>query len=225
MLSQNQKILMKRARGDGENGEGGVAMDNPTSVREILSDISEKKRAEYESQRDETAEKRMNSGQQKGSKRSSDSYGERKRANPSDDEDDFDERPPPKKASVAKKGPIKKARSRRADDDSDSDMEYEAPKKAAASSSRPSRATTTKKPKYTYDDSGAEDIDDSEDEVLPKSATRGKKVASNSPTRKGKISRPTINLESDTDDEPSSHFRGGGAWGSSSQSTTGRGRR
>ena len=222
MLSQNQRILMKRARGDGESGDG-VAMDNPNSVREFLSDMSGKKRTEYESLREEAAEKKTDSGQQKGNERSNHSFGERKRPNPRDDESDFDERPPPKKASTAK-GTTKKARSRRADDDSDSGMDYEAPAKSAASSSRPSRATTTKKPKYTYDDSGAEEIEDSEDEVRPKSTSRGKKVALSSP-RNGRNSRPTINLESDSDDEPSSHFRGGGAWGNAIQSTNGRSRR
>ena len=225
ILSQKQKILMKRARGDGESGEGGVAMDNAASVREFLSDISDKKRAEYESQREEASGKKMNSGQQKGNNRSNDGHGERKRANPRDDDDDFDEMPPPKKASVAKGTTTKKARSRRADVDSDSDMEYEAPKKSAASPPRPSRKTTAKKPKYTYDDSDAEEIEDSEDEVMPKSTARGKKVASSSPTRNGRNSRPTIQLDSDSDDEPSTHFRGGGAWGSASQNTNGRGRR
>lgn len=224
MLSQNQKILMKRARGDGESGDGGVAMDNPTSVREFLSDISGKKRAEYESQREEASGNKTESGLRKGNKRTNDSFGERKRSNDRDDEDDLDERPPPKKASTAK-GTAKKARSRRADDDSDSDMHYEGPAKPAASSSRPSRATTAKKPKYSYDDSGAEEIDDSEEEVRPKSTARGRKVAAISPKANARNSRPTIHLESDSDDEPSSHFRGGGAWGNSSQSTNGRGRR
>lgn len=211
ILSQNQKILMKRARGN--NGEDGVAIDNPTSVREFLSDISGKKRAEYEVEKEEATEARMSSGY-RGNKSSNESNGTKKRGNPRDEDDD-DDGPPPKKSSVAK-GTSKKARSRRANDDSDSEMEYQA---------RPSR-TTTKKPNYNYDDSGAEEIDDSEDEEMPKSTARGKKAASSTLKRNGKSSRATLQLESDSDDEPSSRFgRGGGAWGSASQSTNGRGRR
>ena len=45
VLAQNQKILMKRARGSGEDGE--AELDKPTAVREVLSGITGKKRADY----------------------------------------------------------------------------------------------------------------------------------------------------------------------------------
>ncbi|KAL7536400.1 hypothetical protein ACHAXR_009255 [Thalassiosira sp. AJA248-18] len=291
VLEQNQKILMKRANQGGEDGD--AAVDNPTSVREFLSGMTGKKRADYEMEREEEAEKK-----QSAKKDVSKSSTARKKSNSKDDDslsgsederptkkksrvattskkaataksrrkydesdedfDDSDDAPPPKKRATAKKATTSKARPRRAAEDSGSDIEFVgtsqvSSKKPAARSSRAAR-TTVKKPKYTYNDSDVEEIDDDDSAIdeTPKQTTArgGKKTARSTGTTKarapsqtqstmtsftstrkpaassrGRSSRNVNYLDSDSDDEPSSSFGGGGAWGSASQSTKARGRR
>ena len=283
LLDISQKTLMKRARAVGENGEGGATMDNPTAVREVLSGITGKKRAEYEVEREEAAEEQMKSG--KKDKNDAGGNGGKKRTNVKDDdsmsdaeeeerptkkkpraattskkapaklkkkyddsdeedfEDDEEDAPPPKKRSTFNKATSSKARPGRSYDDSD---QSQAPSKPAASSARAAR-TTAKMPKYNYDDdSEVEEIDDSDVEETPRPPAQGKKPIASTGTAKARApsqtqstltsfastrktpassrgnSRAAQYLESDSDDEPN---RGGGGWGSASQSTKGRSRR
>ena len=172
-----------------------------------------------------------------------------------DDSDDMDfeseEEPPPKKRT--KKAPAKKkASSRRDDSDDDSDIEFMG--QSQATSAKPSRSrtarATTKKPKYNYDDSDVEEINDSEEGETPVPKARGKKkvpptkarapsqtrstmtsaassfTSARKPAASGRGRRNVQYLDSDSDDdEPSSSFGTGGAWGTASHSTKGRSRR
>lgn len=300
ILEQNQKILMKRIKQNGEDGDAS-AIDNPTSVREYISGLTGKKRAEYELEREEAVEakrhsaKKDNGGSSPAKKRAntkdddslSDSEMEeerstkksggttttskkppakksRKKYDDSDDDDDFkdlDDSPlPPKNRATARKTTANKARSRLNNDDSNSDIEFvgtqstqfqATTKKIAARSSRAARSTA-KKPRYTYNESDVEEIDDdSVEETSKPTTTRGKKASGRSTggTAKARASSQTQSTmtsfasarkpaastsrgrrnvkysESDSDDEPSSSFGGGGAWGSASQGTKGRERR
>ena len=165
-----------------------------------------------------------------------------------DDDDDDNDEPQPKKRAMAKKAPSSKDGHGRYADESDVEFmgstESQAPSKPVAPSSRLAR-TTAKKPKYNYDDD-LEEIDESDVEETPKPTARGKKPVASAGTSKARAPSQTQStltsftssrkppassrgntrvaqyLESDSDDEPS---RGGGGWGSASQSMKGRSRR
>ncbi|KAL7540354.1 hypothetical protein ACHAWF_013116 [Thalassiosira exigua] len=178
--------------------------------------------------------------------------------NSDEDFDDEDDKPAPKKrAQTAKKAATTTKKSgprKRRTDDSDSEIEFvgtqstarsQTQRPAARSAARAGRSTA-KKPKYTYDESDVEEIEESDVEETP--APRAKKPTARSTgtskarassqtqstmlsftsTRKpatasrGRANRSVRYAESDSDDEPSSSFGGGGAWGSASQSTKGR---
>ena len=281
VLVENQKILKKRAKQGEEDGE--AAVDNPTSVREFLSGITGRKRADYEMELEEEAEKKKSAKTDKSGSKSSTS---RKKAANDDDslsdseeeerptkkksrvattskkktvsksrkkyedsDDDFEseeEAPPPKKRATAKK-----TASKRKKEDSDSDIEFVGSTQSQATSKKTaarSARARAKKPKYTDDDSDAEEIDDDDSviEETPRNARGGKKTQKSTGTAKARASSQTQStmasftssrkpaassrrgrnvqyLESDSDDEPSSNV--GGGWGPASQSTKGRGRR
>jgi len=339
ILEQNQRILIERGTEGREDGK--AAVDNPTSVREFLGAMTDRKRADFELEREDkeaeaeeekeksrkkggggrkspAARNKANSNDDQSMSESEEEERPTKRSrvattskkavanksrtkyNDSDDDDDFDDPPPGKKRATAKKATAKKAttnRSRRTNksdseidddfddpppskkratakratfkratanrsrrtNDSDSEIEFvgnsQATSKPTSRSSRAARTATAKKPKYNYDDSDVEEIDDDsemEETPRPAAARGGKRKGATSAgtskarassqmtqstmksfasarkrtaTGRGKTSRKNY-LESDSDDdEPSSSFGGGGAWGSASQSTKGRGRR
>lgn len=177
--------------------------------------------------------------------------------NSDEDFDDEDDKPAPKKrAQTAKKAATTTKKSgprKRRTDDSDSEIEFVGTQSTARSqtqrpAARSARAgrSTAKKPKYTYDESDVEEIEESDVEETP--APRAKKPTARSTgtskarassqtqstmlsftsarkpatASRGRANRSVRYAESDSDDEPSSSFGGGGAWGSASQSTKGR---
>ncbi|KAL3788485.1 hypothetical protein ACHAW5_002544 [Stephanodiscus triporus] len=224
-----------------KNGEGGDGAKKRANFKddESVSDAEEEKRPTMKKPRVATTSKKT-------SAKSKAKYDD---SDDDDFEDDDDDEPPPKKRAPAKKAASSKSIPGRYHDDSDvefMDTESHAPTKPASSSSRAAR-TTAKKPKYNYDDdSDVEEIEDSEVEETPRPTARGKKPVASAGTAKARApsqtqstltsfasmrkpsatsrgnSRVAQYLESDSDDEPS---RGGGGWGSASQSTKGRSRR
>jgi hypothetical protein len=159
------------------------------------------------------------------------------------DEEDFEnnegDEPLPKISASAKKTTSSNCPGRSYNDRG---TKSQAPSKPATSSTQTAH-TTAKKPKYKYnDDLLVEEIDDSNIKETPRPTVLGKKIVASTRMAKPQapyttqstltsfastlkppaslrgISRVAQILDSDSDGELS---KGGGGWGSSSQSTTG----
>jgi len=193
LLQQNQKILMKRSKKDQE--DGGAAIDNPNAVREVLSGITGKKRAEYEMEKEEAEEE----DEEKSTKKTKAKA--RKRANSKDSMDDFEEEAPPtkKRGRTATTSKKTAAKSRKKYDDSDEDMDFNdsddeppPPKKRATA-----KKTTAKKTKKARDDSD----DDSDIEFMGKSQASSKPAARTGRTARATAKKPKYSYDSDEVEE------------------------
>eukprot|EP00571_Detonula_confervacea_P017476 CAMPEP_0172303652 /NCGR_PEP_ID=MMETSP1058-20130122/5169_1 /TAXON_ID=83371 /ORGANISM="Detonula confervacea, Strain CCMP 353" /LENGTH=924 /DNA_ID=CAMNT_0013014555 /DNA_START=77 /DNA_END=2854 /DNA_ORIENTATION=+ len=228
ILEDNQKILMKRARGGGEDGEAS-AMDNPTSVREFLLGITGKKRAEFEMEMEDAAEeKEKKKAAQKDTKTdkggSSKSAGARKRTNSKDDDSmsgsEEEERPTKKKSRVATTAKKTTAKSRKkyddSDDDFDDDFEDPPPKKrATAKKATAKKATASKARSRRADDSDSEIeyMGNTQSQAPSKPAARSSR-AGRSTAKKTKYAYNDSDVEeidddSDVEETPRPTARGG----------------
>jgi double-strand break repair protein MRE11 len=183
MLNLSQKTLMKRARAGAENGDGGgTAMDNPTAVREVLSGITGKKRADYDVEMEEAAEeKKKKAGMKSTNGKAVAGNGAKKRSSSKDDDslsdEEEEERPTKKKPRVATTSKKTTAKSKPKYDDSDED-DFEddddppPPKK---------RATAAKKARSRDDDDSDSDIEVVETQVPSKPARSARTTAKKPP--------------------------------------------